>query len=42
MSDYAFQPPRIAPGSLPPLLLTSDAGSFAHDTLRIRVPAILR
>jgi hypothetical protein len=26
----------------PPLLLTSEACSFAHNTLRVRVPAILR
>ncbi len=28
--------------SLPPLLLTSDPGSFAHNTLKVRVPRILR
>ena len=27
---------------LPPLLLTSEAGTFAHNTLKVRVPAILR
>ena len=27
---------------LPPLLLTSDVGSFAHNTLKVRVPRILR
>jgi hypothetical protein len=27
---------------LPPLLLTSDPGSFAHNTLKVRVPRILR
>jgi hypothetical protein len=27
---------------LPPLLLTSDPDSFAHDTLKVRVPRILR
>ncbi len=26
----------------PPLLLTSDRGSFAHHTLKDRVPGILR
>lgn len=26
----------------PPLLLTSDVGSFAHNTLKVRVPRILR
>lgn len=28
--------------ALPPLLLTSDPGSFAHNTLKVRVPRILR
>jgi uncharacterized protein with ATP-grasp and redox domains len=28
--------------SLPPLLMTSEPGSFAHNTLKVRVPAILR
>jgi hypothetical protein len=28
--------------ALPPLLLTSDEGAFAHNTLKVRVPAILR
>ena len=28
--------------SLPPLLLTSNPGSFAHNTLKVRVPRILR
>ena len=27
---------------LPPLLLTSEAGTFAHNTLKVRVPAILQ
>ncbi len=27
---------------LPPLLMTSESGSFAHNTLKARVPAILR
>jgi uncharacterized protein with ATP-grasp and redox domains len=30
------------PAPLPPLLLTSDPGSFAHNTLKVRVPRILR
>jgi uncharacterized protein with ATP-grasp and redox domains len=33
---------QIAPATLPPLILTSEPGSFAHRTLRDRVPAILR
>ncbi len=28
--------------ALPPLLLTSEPGSFAHNTLKVRVPGILR
>jgi uncharacterized protein with ATP-grasp and redox domains len=30
------------PANLPPLLLTSNPGSFAHNTLKVRVPRILR
>ncbi len=30
------------PPQLPPLLHTSEVGSFAHRTLKVRVPAILR
>jgi uncharacterized protein with ATP-grasp and redox domains len=40
VTDYSFPPPRGA--ALPPLLLTSDPNSFAHNTFRVRVPAILR
>jgi uncharacterized protein with ATP-grasp and redox domains len=32
----------IDPSSLPPPILTSKSGSFAHNTLKVRVPAILR
>lgn len=28
--------------NLPPLLMTSETGTFAHNTLKVRVPAILR
>jgi hypothetical protein len=33
---------RVDPGTLPPPILTSEPGSFAQDTLRRRIPAILR
>jgi hypothetical protein len=33
---------QVELASLPPLLMTSEAGSFAHNTLKVRVPAILR
>ncbi len=32
----------MKPETLPALLLTSETGSFAHNTLKVRVPAILR
>ena len=35
-------PFRIDPTLLPPPIMTSDPGSFAHYTLKVRVPAILR
>jgi hypothetical protein len=34
--------PLVEMASLPPLLMTSEVGSFAHNTLKVRVPAILR
>jgi uncharacterized protein with ATP-grasp and redox domains len=40
--EFAVPKSRVDLASLPPLLMTSEAGSFAHDTLRVRVPAILR
>ncbi len=33
---------RAAAAARPPLILTSEPGSFAHNTLKTRVPAILR
>ncbi|HEY6040808.1 MAG TPA: hypothetical protein VIX58_01655, partial [Anaerolineae bacterium] len=33
---------RIDPQTWPPPLHTSIAGSFAHNTLRVRVPRLLR
>jgi uncharacterized protein with ATP-grasp and redox domains len=35
-------PPRVDPAALPPVIRTSEPGSFAHNTLAVRVPAILR
>jgi len=34
--------PSANPAARPPLILTSEPGSFAHNTLKVRVPAILR
>jgi hypothetical protein len=33
---------QIDPGTLPPPLLTSEPGSFAHRTFEVRVPAIIQ
>lgn len=35
-------PLRIDPATLPPPLLASEPGSFAHDTMKRRVPGILQ
>ncbi len=35
-------PPRVNPAALPPAIRTSEPGSFARNTLAVRVPAILR
>ena len=41
--DRAGSPPRhFDPARLPPLIMTSEPGSFAHNTFEVRVPAILR
>lgn len=42
MSQFALPPCRIDPAVLPPLLMTSEPGSFARHTLKDRVPGILR
>ena len=42
MTDFTLPPPVIDPSTLPPAILTSEPGSFAHHTLKVRVPAILR
>jgi hypothetical protein len=42
LSQFALPPYRIDPATLPPLLMTSEPGSFAHHTLKDRVPGILR
>lgn len=34
--------PRVDPAALPPVIRTSEPGSFARNTLAVRVPAILR
>jgi hypothetical protein len=40
--EYTVPRSLVEPASLPPLLMTSEPGSFAHNTLKVRVPAILR
>jgi hypothetical protein len=40
--EFIVPQPQVDVASLPPLLMTSEAGSFAHHTLKVRVPAILR
>jgi uncharacterized protein with ATP-grasp and redox domains len=40
--EYIVPRSQVDIASLPPLLMTSELGSFAHDTLKVRVPAILR
>lgn len=40
--ESAVPPSLVDLASLPALLMTSEVGSFAHNTLKVRVPAILR
>jgi uncharacterized protein with ATP-grasp and redox domains len=40
--EFVVPPSQVDLASLPPLLMTSEVGSFAHNTLKVRVPAILR
>ena len=42
MHDPGRSTARLDPATLPPPILTSEAGSFAQDTLKVRMPAILR
>ncbi|MCX6032785.1 MAG: damage-control phosphatase ARMT1 family protein [Chloroflexi bacterium] len=42
MDPFALPPCQVDPAALPPLIMTSDPGSFAHNTLKVRVPAILQ
>ncbi len=42
MTNYHIPSPRIDLDTFPELLLTSESGSFAHRTLKNRVPKILR
>lgn len=42
MHLMVMPPLHIDPASLPPPILTSEAGSFAHNTLKTRVHGILR
>ncbi len=39
---FELPPLRVDPATLPPAILTSEIGSFAHETLRSRVPIILQ
>jgi uncharacterized protein with ATP-grasp and redox domains len=40
--EFTVPRSQVDLASLPPLLMTSETGSFAHNTLKVRVPAILR
>jgi uncharacterized protein with ATP-grasp and redox domains len=40
--EFVVPQSQVDLASLPPLLMTSEVGSFAHNTLKVRVPAILR
>ncbi len=42
MPQELIPEPLIAADHFPPVILTSEPGSFAHDTLKRRVPDILR
>ena len=42
MTAFAVPPSRMFPTDLPPAIRTSDVNSFAHFTLKERVPGILR
>ena len=42
MHAFDLPPLLVDPATLPPLLLTSEPGSFAHNTLKVRVPGILQ
>ncbi len=42
MINYCIPDPLIDTQNFPPLIHTSDPGSFAHNTLKKRVPDILR
>ena len=42
MPDFYVPTWQIDPFTLPPLIRTSEPGSFAHNTLKVRFPGILR
>ncbi len=42
MSSFHIPPWQIDPRALPPPLMNSEEGSFAHQTMQVRVPAIIR
>jgi uncharacterized protein with ATP-grasp and redox domains len=41
VSLYHIPPSQIDPHAIPPPILTSEPGSFAHNTLAVRVPRII-
>jgi len=41
VSTFEIPPVQIDPDRIPPPLLTSEPGSFAHETLKTRVPHIV-
>jgi hypothetical protein len=40
-SMYEVPPLLIEPGELPPALMTSEPGSFAYNTFKVRIPRII-
>jgi len=42
LTGFHLPAPLLDPATLPPPILTSEPGSFAQDTLRRRIPAILQ
>ncbi len=41
MGTYDLPPPRVNPHALPPPIMTSDLGSFAEHTMKVRIPRMI-
>jgi damage control phosphatase ARMT1-like protein len=42
LTEYVIPAPQIDPRTLPPQIRTSELGSFAHNTLAVRLPRIVQ